>query len=271
MAPARSRPLVAVAVVVVLLVSGACGDDTVRLSFQPEPGERSRYRIEVRERTVTTIGDEAPRRTVTDTVVRADHRVLDSGPAGSRVEVRLRIEDEATEATYVVRFDRAGQAVEVQTSDGARPGALADLGLSEIFPAAAAAPPDRPLRPGDRWTHDEPVGPAEAGSARLVGEGRLVALRAADGRRLARVESSYRSPVRRTAADTDGRLELRGTLRTRAEVAYDLDDHVVHSVRARTRGIYRVTLYPPAGVDGAPVPGTVDVDVESTTRRVGGP
>lgn len=271
MAPTRSRPVVLAAALLVAVLPASCRDDTVRLSFRPQPGERATYRIEVRERTVTTIGDEASRRRVTDTVLRADHRVLDSGPQGSRVEVRLRTEDHDAEAVFVVRFDRAGQAVEVQPAEGSPAGAVADLGLSEVFPAAAAAPPDRPLRPGDRWTHDEPVGPARAGTARLVGEGRLVRLQVAGGRRLARVESSYRTPVRRTVADTDGRLELQGTLRTRAEVAYDLDDHLVHSVRARTRGRYGVTLFPPAGADGVPVPGTLDVEVESTTRRLGGP
>ncbi|MGH9179777.1 MAG: hypothetical protein ACRD0N_14640, partial [Acidimicrobiales bacterium] len=81
-------------------------------------------------------------------------------------------------------------------------------------------------------------------------------------------ESTYRTPVRRTAEDTGGRLVLDGSQSTRADVAYDLEDDVVDSVEARTRGRYRVTLLPPPGVSGVPVPGTLVVDVASTTRRL---
>jgi hypothetical protein len=171
---------------------------------------------------------------------------------------------------FEVRFDRGGQPTEVQRIEGLPAGALGDLGLSEIFPAAAAAPPDRPLSPGDRWDLDQPLAEDGAGSqARLAGTGRLVSLHHAGGRPLAEVESSYRTPVRRTAEDTGGRLALDGSQSTRADVAYDLDDDVVHSVEARTRGRYRITLLPPTGVQGAPVPGTLVVDVDSTTRRLG--
>lgn len=252
---------------VTIVVGTGCRDDTVRLSFQPSPGARSSYRIEVRAVAVTTVGGGEARRTVAEAVLEARHRVLDSGPDGSRVEVRL-IQRGGPAATFVVRFDRAAQPTEVQRIEGLPAGALGELGLSEIFPAAAAAPPDRPLGPGDRWDIDEPVSLAGSRPARLSGEGRLVALEAADGRRLARVESAYRTPVHRTADQTDGRLRLEGSLGTRARVAYDLDDEVVQSVRARTRGRYDVTFLPPSGVAGDPVPGTLVVDVDSTTKRV---
>lgn len=255
-------------VVGLVVPTAACRADTVRLSLQPAPGERSAYRIDVRAVSVTTIGDGAPRRTVADAVLQARHRVLESGPAGSRVEVQLR-EEGSGSSTFVVRFDRAAQPIEVQRVEGLPAGALGDLGLSEIFPAAAAAPPDRPLSPGDRWAIDEPVRLASPGPGRLVGEGRLVSLAAAGGRRLAQVSSSYRLPVRRTEEETSGRLRMEGALATVARVAYDLDDEVVQSVRARTRGTYRVTLLPPPGVPGAPVPGTLVVEVDSTSRRVG--
>ena len=257
------------------LVAGGCADDVVRLAYRPGAGERSTYRIEVRAVAVTTIDGERPRRTVADSVLRADHRVLESGEGGSRVEVRLREEGGGPATVFVVRFDPAGRPAEVQRTHGPPGGAIGDLGLSEIFPAAAAVPPDRPLEPGDRWVIDEPAAHGSApaagppsGPARVRGVGRLVALQVDDGRRLARVESSYRTPVRRTAGDAGGSLLLDGSLRTRADVAYDLDDDVVHSVRARTRGRYDVTVLPPTGVAGSAVPGTLDVDLQSTTRRL---
>lgn len=261
------RRVLAGALLASLALLPSCGDDTVRLSFVPAAGERAEYRIRVRAEAVTTVGDEPSRRTVDDTELVASHEVLEAGEGGSRVSVRL-AEEGKVPSVFVVRFDGRGRPVEVQQTEG-RAAGVADLGLSELFPGAAGVPPERRLAPGDRWAIDAPVALAGPAEARLSGEGRLVALEAAGGRRLARVESGWRLPVRRTAEQTGGRLVLDGSLDTNARVAYDLDDDVVHSVRARTTGRYRVTLLPPDGVGGAPVPGTLVVHVDSTTRRVG--
>jgi len=184
------------------------------------------------------------------------------------VEVRLAEAGEAP-STFVVRFDRSGQLVQVQRIEGLPADALGDLGVSEILPAAAAAPPRRALAPGEAWDIDGPPAAGGASAGRLTGRGRLVELGVADGRRVARVDSSYRLPVRQTAADTGGRLALEGSLDTRAQVAYDLDDDQVHGVRSTSTGHYAVTLLPPDGVAGVPVPGTIDVEVSTTSRRVG--
>ncbi|MGI8685627.1 MAG: hypothetical protein ACR2MO_11185 [Acidimicrobiales bacterium] len=253
---------------VVALLPG-CSSGTVRISYRPAVGDVVVYRTSVQAVTVTQIGDAAARRRVTSSVLTARHRVLASGPDGARVEVRLE-QGEAPPATFVVRFDRVGQLVEVQRIEGLPADVLGDLGLSQVLPAAAAAPPRRPLAPGETWKIDEPVEVAAGSPAtRLTGTGRLVALAVADGRRVARVDSSYRLPVRQTAADTEGRLALDGSLDTRARVSYDLDDHEVHGVRATSTGHYAVTLLPPAGVTGVAVPGTIDVEVSATSRRVG--
>lgn len=254
------------AVAVAALVPGACAEDTVRLRFVPAAGERAEYRIEVRAESVTAIGDGEARRAVDQTVLVARHEVLESGDEGSTVEVHLS-ERDGPASTFLVRLDGRGRPVEVRRTEGAV--ATADLGLSELFPGAAGVPPERGLAPGDRWAIDAPVALAAPVPARLAGEGRLVALEAAGGRRLARVHSDYRLPVQRHAEGDTGRLVLDGSLATTARVAYDLDDGVVHSARARTTGRYRLTLLPPDGVGGVPVAGTLAVDVESTTRRVG--
>ncbi|HEX2700264.1 MAG TPA: hypothetical protein VHM89_08705 [Acidimicrobiales bacterium] len=265
----RRRGRRALAGLVPLVLLPACGSGTVRISYRPAVGAVAVYRTSVRAVTVTSIGDEVPRRRVTSSALTAHHRVLESGPDGTRVEVRLH-EQGVPDATFVVRFGRAGQLSEVQRIEGVPADVLGGLGVSEIFPAGAAAPPARPLAPGDRWAVDGPVRLADAGpsTARLAGHGRLVALAVAAGKSLARVDTDYRLPVRRTAADTGGRLALEGTLATRARVDYDLDDHEVDTVTARTTGRYAVTLLPPPGVSGVPVPGTLDVDVWSTSRRI---
>ena len=254
-------------VVLASLALSSCGDDTVRLRFVPAAGEKASYRISIRAETVTTLGDGEPTRKVDETELVARHEVLDAGADGSRVSVRLADEGGA-ETAFVVRVDAAGRPVAVEQTEGAS-AEVADLGLSELFPGAAGVPPGRGLAPGDRWTIDLPVVLAAPVDARVTGAGRLVALETAGGRRLARVESDYRAPVHRAAEETGGQLVLDGSLATTARVAYDLDDDVVHSVRARTTGRYRVTVLPPAGVGGEPVPGTLTVEIDSTTRRIG--
>ena len=258
----------ALALVVALLGLGtACRDDRVRLAHQPQPGDRYSYRVEVRAVAVTTVGQEGPRRTVTDEVFDVRHDIMDVNPAGSVVNVRLEEKGDPPR-TFVVRLDRAAQLAEVQRIEGLPASALGDLALSEIFPAAAAAPPDRSLAPGDRWSIDKPVRLAALEPSRLLGQGRLASLGVVAGREVATVQSTYRLDVQQQSEERHGGLVLKGSQSTRATAAYDLDDGAVMSVRASTRGTFDLTLMPPAGVEGRPIPGTLRVDVHSTTRRL---
>lgn len=250
------------------LIGTACREDTVRLSYQPRPGDRYSYRVEVQAEAVTTVGDEAPRRTQNTNVFESEQSVLDAGPSGTRVQVRLR-ELGGLPRNFVVRLDRAAQLAEVQSIEGLPASALGGLGLSEIFPAAAGAPPDQPLSPGSRWAIDEPVQLASPEQSRLAGEGRLAKLGVVDGREVATVVSTYRLPVQRTAVERRSRLELSGSQDTNASTTYDLKDGSVVSVEARTNGTYGVMLLPPDGTPGTPIPGKLTVEVRSVTRRVG--
>jgi len=250
------------------LIGTACREDTVRLSFQPRPGNRYVYRVEVHAEAVATVGDEAPRRTQTNNVFEAEQSVLDADPTGTRVQVRLS-ELGGLPRNFVVRLDRAAQLAEVQSIEGLPASALGGLGLSEIFPAAAGAPPDRPLAPGSRWAIDEPVQLASPELSRLAGQGRLAKLGVIDGREVATVVSNYRLPVKRTAQERRSNLELSGSQDTNASTTYDLKDGSVVSVDAVTNGTYSVMLLPPDGTPGAPIPGTLTVAVRSVTRRVG--
>ncbi|HEV7887312.1 MAG TPA: hypothetical protein VGO92_07110, partial [Acidimicrobiales bacterium] len=127
--------------VLAAMVLGGCKPDGVRLAFRPRPGAVYEYRVEVHAEVTTTIGDTAPRRRVDDNVLHAIHSVLSAGARSSRVRVRLSGESQPTR-TFVVQLDRAAQLAEVQTIEGLPASALGTLGLSEIFPAAAGAPPD---------------------------------------------------------------------------------------------------------------------------------
>ncbi|MDQ3569968.1 MAG: hypothetical protein M3396_04955 [Actinomycetota bacterium] len=250
-----------------LTLGTACRDDTVRLSYQPPPGNSYSYRVEVEANAVAKVGDEAPRRTQITNVFDAQQSVLDAGPSGTRVQVRLS-EVGGLPRSFVVRLDRAAQLVEVQSIEGLPSSALGGLGLSEIFPAAAGAPPDRPLAPGSRWVIDEPVQLASPETSRLNGQGRLAKLGVMDGREVATVVSNYRLPVKRTAQERRSTLELSGSQDTNASTTYDLLDGSVVAVEARTHGTYALMLLPPEGTPGTPIPGTLTVEVRSTTRLV---
>ena len=251
-----------------VLVGTACREDTVRLSFKPPPGSLYSYRVEVEAEAVARVGNEAPRRTETTNVFEAQQSVLDADASGTRVQVRLS-ELGGLPRSFVVRLDRAAQLAEVQSIEGLPASALGGLGLSEIFPAAAGAPPDRPLAPGSRWAIDEPVQLASPETSRLVGEGRLAKLGLIDGREVATVTSTYRLPVNRTTQESRSTVELSGSQDTNASTTYDLQDGSVVAVEAQTNGNYGVMLLPPAGTLGTPIPGTLTVHVRSVTRRVG--
>lgn len=244
-----------------------CSAGTVVVGGRPAVGAVAVYRVEAHSVTTTAIAGQAARRTVADAVVTARHRVLEASAAGTVVEVRVTREG-APAATVVVRFDRRSRRTSVERAEGLAADALGEVGLAELFPSAAAAPPTRALAPGARWRLGAPVALGDS-SGRLSGQGRLVALGVAGGRELAQVATSYRVPVRRAAAAGTGQVVLDGTLATTARVSYDLGDDQVHAVRARTAGRYAVTLLPPPGVAGEPVSGTLDVEVTSSSRRVG--
>jgi hypothetical protein len=249
------------------LLSG-CRPDGVRLAFHPKPGAKYSYRVEVHADVTTRIGDQPVRRRVDDDVLLASHAVLSAGRRNSRVEVRLSGEGQPTR-TFVVSLDRAAQLAEVQTIEGLPASALGTLGLSEIFPAAAGAPPDRLLSPGDRWRINEPVTLPGASRSRLSGEGRLVELGVVDGREVARVDSTFRLPVERSSSEEQGRILLRGEQVVQSRFTAGVADGAVEQVETQTTGRFQLSLVPSGSAPGAAaVPGELVVVVRSVTRRV---
>lgn len=262
--PRRAATLAALAALA--LAGVGCRDHSVSLAFRPDPGERSTYRIAVRAHTVATIGDAAPRRRRSETVFVARQRVLRTGQRGSEVEIALR-EQGGPERRFVIEVDRGGVLSAVQLVEGVPARALGELGLADVFPPAAGAPPPRRLSPGERWSVDQNLRLAGASPARLTGSGRLASLARVDGVDVARVESSLRLAVRRAARRPEGHVVLDGDQHVESTTTYDLEDGAVVATTTRSRGRYRLTVSPPAGVAGSSVPGTLSVDVRSSVRR----
>src|SRR5205085_12067235 len=166
----------------------------------------------------------------------ASHRVLDAHNGTTRVEVRLERQG-GGERTFIMRFDRAAQLTAVESVEGIPAEVLGSLGLSEIFPAAAGAPPARPLRPGDHWVIDDQVQLAGMDApTRLAGAGHLVQLGVVDGHKTATVSSTTTLPLTSTSATSDGVQTLTGTQITTITVVYDLADGSVRHSTAATTG-----------------------------------
>lgn len=239
----------------------------MRLSYRPQPGDKQVYRITVRAESITTLADEPPRQSVeTDTFV-TRHAVLEARADGSTVEVELEPEG-LVARRLVVRQDRAAQLVAVERIEGLPAQLLGRLSLSELFPAAAGAPPDRRLAPGERWQFDEAIALGEAGTARLTGRGRLRSLGRAAGYDVATIDSQSRLPVRRVTEEAGARIMLRGTQETEASTVHRLADGSVERAEATTRASYTLSVLPPTGAPGPPIPGTLTVTVRSTTTRL---
>lgn len=261
-------PVVAAALAAVAL--SACRPDTVAIAYRPQTGTQHRYRITVDAETVTTIEGRLPRRTTSSFVLGASHRVVRADANGATVQVVLQAAGEESQR-LLVRLDRAGQLTEVESIEGVAAAGLGQVGLAEIFPASAGAPPMRPLAPGDRWTVDEPLQLPGARPARLTGRGRLESLGVVKGREVATVATVLRLPVRGYSGGSGagGTAVLDGSQSTTSRTTYALADGVVESATATTRSSLRIELAPPDGTDASPLHGTVVIRVRSHATRQG--
>jgi hypothetical protein len=254
-------------VLLAVALAGCDGDGAVELAFRPAEGTELRYETAVESTTATDVPCQTPSRRTDRTTLATTQRVLEVGDDGVRVEVELSRPGIGTR-TVVVRFDRAAQLTAVEEVEGIPAAALGELGLSEVFPAAAGAPPDRPLAPGDRWTIDDEVRLDTDGEpTRLRGEGRLVELGVEDGRDTATVETTARLPVSTRTSSSSGTRDLVGEQITEVEATYDLADGALLRAESVTVGTFDLVLGPPPGGAGDPCVGTLDVEVRSSVTR----
>ena len=254
-----------------LLVLGAlaaCRPDTVRIAFRPEVGSTYRYVVDVRSVSTTRIDGAEPQRREEEVRLVAEHTVLArSGDGGVRVRVLVGEPGTAAQA-FVVRFDRAAQLESIESVEGDQPDISGALGVPEIFPGAAGAPPVA-LGPGDEWSVDRRiVVPGTLGRTRLRVQGRLDQLGVTGDEQIARLVSTATLPLSTTTFTEDGTLEIEGRQRIAQRATYDLDDGAVRTVRSTTVGHFRLRVLPPPGAVADEVPGTLDVRVTSTTKRL---
>ena len=253
----------------VLLLAGSlllasCRPGGVLVTFRPDDGARYSYRIEVASESVVEVPGDLPDTETDHVVLRADHHVLSHGQRGTRVEVRLHAADASPDEaprTFVVTLDRSARLAAVELVENVPAEALGEIGLSEIFPAAAGAPPDRRLRPGERWEVDERVQLPGGTDGRLRGYGRVEELRVVDGTKAAVITAALTLVVRRAR-----RTALAGTQTTTSRSIHTVADGAVLESRSETFGDFTVPLPSPDG-QGDPVIARLTVKLEAISTR----
>jgi hypothetical protein len=241
----------------------SCDKQSVHVGFRPEAGASYRYEIKVQSVTTTTLGDEAPERSVDEVTLESRDTVLSAGPEETRVRVVL-VRAGSPDRTFDVRFDRAAQLAGVDLVDGLPPSVLGPVGLPAFLPAAATAPPDKALSPGETWKID-----AAAADARLEGTGRLAKVSTKDGRKVASIKAQTSLPLSGTSQVGTGTVAIRGTETTESTASRALADGVVQEASSVTTGTYELVLTQ-AG-SSAPVRGTMSVEIRSQTKRLPDP
>ncbi|MEO7555554.1 MAG: hypothetical protein ABIV94_02985 [Acidimicrobiales bacterium] len=252
----------------IALLAG-CRDDRVVVAYRPPLGRTYLYDTTVSTTTTVELQGRAPEPPQTEVVeLRAEQLVLPSATSDeTRVQILLTRPGAATR-TYIARFDRAAQLTDIERVEGIPTEALGELGLTEIFPAAAGAPPARGLQPGDTWAIDEAVRlPDATQPGALTGQGRLAELGVIDGHRTARVKSSTALPLTTTVSSSNGTQRLDGTQTTDLDAAYDVSDGSVVSGTAVSVGRFAIVLSPPPGQRGDPLTGRLTVEVRTTIQR----
>lgn len=241
----------------------ACRPGTITVAFRPRPGARYRYHVVVRTDSTLTVTGQPARHTSTTVTVDADQVVVSSAGDGTQVQVALRFAT-GESRQVVIRLDRASQLVGFDAQPGS---SLGGLGVAEVFPTAAASPPDHPLRPGERWSVDKVLELPDSVPTRLTGHGRLSHLGVDGGRRSATVATVLDLPVVRHTEDGGRESVLEGVQHTELTTTHAVTDGVVQRAVATTTADYALRLLPPAGVAGPVVLGSLHLIVHSVTSR----
>ena len=262
----RRRVLAAVAATAVLAVVAACEPHTVAVQFEPEVGDRFRFRSDIETEVARTIDGEtsvergASQLDATESIIATDD---------DEIGVEVTVErDGAAARTYEVRFDRTGRLSTIDLVEGVPTEALG-LDLATDLPPDIASPPPGPLEPGAEWSIRRRVQVEGRDDPLIVtGSGRVDSLGVQDGHEVAVVLVELSVPIRSAVDTADGRVTLRGTQTSRSRTTYDLADGTARRDRTRIEGDIDVVVAPPTGIEAPPVAGTVRYDVRSDTHRV---
>ncbi|MGI8794697.1 MAG: hypothetical protein ACR2H3_16240 [Acidimicrobiales bacterium] len=246
-----------------------CRPDAVRVAFEPTVGDTFVYAITVDAVSDLVVEGREPQHREDRIELIATHTVLAAEAGAIRVRVRLAdVEGAVGARDFLVRYDRGGQLVGIDEVETLPSDLLGDIGLGEIFPAAAAAPPSGPLKPGDTWAILAPLNLSGASESRLSGTGRLDRLGVEDGHRVATIATETSLSVTRTRSQAASTTTLAGTQSTSAAVTHDLSNGAVTRATSATNGRFDLLISPNASAATPEIVGELRVLIRSTTSRV---
>lgn len=250
------------------LLLAACDPSTVEIGFEPDVGDRYEFESDVTTDVETTLDG--------DTEARSDESMLSAAEEVVSVEddevtIEVALERDGVPArTYSVRYNRGDRLSAIDLIEGA-PAEAVGLDLATDLPADLAGPPSGPLDVGMRWEiartveatdgeEDEPI--------LITGAGRVRSLGVQDGRDVAIVEVTLEVPIRSRIDTASGLVHLSGTQVSVSTSTYDLTDGAVRSDETTITGSVDLVIEPPEGIEAAAVPGSIDYEVTTDTRRV---
>lgn len=222
------------------------------VTFDPEVGQRFHYRYELTATLTSEITGAEPEVTTIDTELIVDQRVI----ARTREGVRMRINvtrSGGARSTVVAVVDRAGSLEGIELVQGVDAAVFGIGDPQGLVADPAEYLPDRPLRPGDRWTVND-------GARR--GHGRAERLGVDDGRAMLHVRTDTVEPLGNDASDERGRV------RAGSRTTYDLTDGAVRTGRAWSHGVLEALVEPPNDVVAQPVKAKVRYDVLVSVVRL---
>lgn len=235
------------------------------IRFDPEIGDRYRFVSDVTTSVVREIDGVTERSQETARLV-ADESVVAVDDDEVTVEVTV-TRDANAPRTFEVRLDRASRLTAIDLIEGV-PAAALGIDVGADVPSDVASPPEGPLEPGMRWQVEAPA-PGGVDARSITGHGRIRALGVEDDVEVAIAEVSLVVPIRSVVTTADGRVTIVGEQTIESETAYDLADGAARRDTTTIDGSVTLIVEPPLGVEAAPVEGTVDYEITTSTRRVG--
>jgi hypothetical protein len=227
----------------------ACRDHTVDIEFAPRRGDQFDYRYTVRATLTREVDGGEPEVQTVDTVLLAHQEVLGRRGRGTRIEIDL-TRDGGARSTVVAIVDRAGSLEGIELVQGLDAEVFGIGGAGGFVTDPVDGLPDRPIRPGHRWSISD-------GTRRGTGE--LVRLGVEDGRDVAVVRTSTDEPLEIEGGD--------GRIRAGSRTSYDLVDGAVRSSRSWSHGVVDAEVEPPPDVAAEPVQARIRYDVEVEVER----
>jgi hypothetical protein len=259
-----------------VLLTTACADERVSLSYRLEEGRRLNYSLVISAELSRTLGGETRRQDV-EAAFRAGQEVLERLENGV-VRARMTLDPISLEVDglpqavgpgqeFLVTLGPAGRVREVERARGETSEPLALVGVERLVPRLRPVLPEGPVRLGDAWTSDSRLRD-EDGSFTVEASSRLAELGTSEGTPAALVRTTYASPVDRRETFANAAADLRGRDVGTQEAWFALEGFLVRAV-GDSVGRYRVTFRPPGDEVGLePVEGRLVVRVHTEMRLV---